>query len=232
MNKVRSQRPEEFADAHAARLQNTSFTISYSRVRSKNGTVVFRTAGTVQYDGNETVYHNYTKVNNETGSPTREHVEVWSNRTTAHRAHTTANGTTVEKRSPIGTAPTFGERVTVYLRLFETKTSGYSRIGYKPTVRLSGSTLDRGGSWLTTVKQVYGFVSIDSGQLSADATDTILRRYHVRLVGRGAPLAPAVTVVTVEAAFTRLGVTTVRRPTWVTGRNETRAGTSSRQPPQ
>jgi len=218
--------PRRVADTHDATLRNTSFTVQFSRVRIVDGEVDVRLSGVVRYDGAGTVYSNITRAVFDTGSASRQRFERWSNGTVGRRAIVTANGTAIEDAEPIADVPTYADRVAIYLRSFRTSVAGWSRLGGTLITRASGvrllppSATDRRsvGDFGFTL----GFEEIESGELSVDVTERAVRRYVVRLVGRSSFSS---VVWEEELRFTRLGVTTVDRPTWVAAANESRTPT-------
>ncbi|MFB6296472.1 MAG: hypothetical protein ABEH66_06505 [Halobacteriales archaeon] len=215
---------ERIAARHGATLRNTSFTLRYSQVRIERGEVDVRIVGTVQYDGNGTIYSNYTAVDPD--SSVRRSIEVWSNGTTARRAVTSTNGTFVRSRPPLERPRTFADRIESYLDAFDVGVSGYSRLGDESVVRVSGTGLDRSGNGSPSKQLVdqfwmLGLDEVNGGSVSMELEEGVFRRYRVEVVdsGNDRPMTLRET-----AAFSNLGTTTVRRPAWVTGRNESQGG--------
>jgi hypothetical protein len=216
---------ERVADAHHARLRNTSFTVRHASHRTRNGTITYRVSGTIRYGDDGTTHYNYTAVDVNAGTTVREHVEVWSNGTTARRAITTENGTVVEEIPPIETPPTFADQVEIYFRSFPARMTGYSRFGGESVVRLAADGLDlASGREQYTVEdraRWIGITELHGGQFSADLAGDAVRRYHLRLSGHGPNGSISMTR---ELVFTRVGSTTIHRPAWVTAGNATRSG--------
>ncbi|MFB6295240.1 MAG: hypothetical protein ABEH66_00140 [Halobacteriales archaeon] len=215
---------EGVARTHRATLRNTSFTVRFSRVRTVDGEIERRFSGVVRYDGAGTVYANITRVFFDTDPVTRRRIEEWSNGTTARRAVVTPNGTTIEEATRTTGAPTYADRIVVYLRSFRMSVTGWSRLGRTLTTRGSSVRLTPSPGELTVddLAARLGFWEIRDGAFSMEVTGGAVRRYRARLVGH---FSYEPVVWTEEFRFTRVGTTTVERPAWVTGTNGSRTPT-------
>jgi len=220
-NRTWTESPGRFAATHDATLRNTSFSARYSLVRDRGGTVETRVVGIVRYDGDDTVYYNYTT--DDPDSADLRRIVLWSNGTAARRAVTTPDGTVVEEARPVVDVRTFARQVNVYLRAFETSLTGYSQMGDEPVVRITSSTLDRADERSTVSGLAFqlDLEGIEGGTFSAVVEDDTLREYRVELVDRR---PTDVITVSETLTITELGTTTVRRPDWVVGRNESQSG--------
>lgn len=217
--------PEHVADAHHVRLRNTSFTVRYASHQIRNGRITSRMSGTIRYGGDGITYYNYTTVDVNHGRVDRKHVEAWSSRTTALRAITTENGTVIEQIAPTDTPPTFADQVELYVRSFGMRMTGYSQFSGEPVVHISADSLDftdsRDSFTIEDHARWIGITELIGGRFSADLAGNVVRRYRVRLVGRGSTGSISTTR---EIRFTRVGETTVHRPAWVTRGNTTESG--------
>lgn len=109
---------------------------------------------------------------------------------------------------PVADVRTFANRVKAYFSAFETRVTGYSRLGGETTRRVSGHEFDRSGESDTVEGLAFwlGYEDINDGRLVATVTADLLRRYRVELNPTS-----AITVVE-EVRVTDLGSTRVPPP--------------------